>query len=119
MVNNEALKEYTKITGKTVKYGVFAVSQENLDGKEIFDKDGNKANGVILAEISDYGFTSFELKIVGFTEEQKEAKLAMGAYVAVTDKATEYSYIQFGTPNAGEKYCYVSYNDIVGTEVVQ
>lgn len=119
MVNNEALKEYTKITGKTVKYGVFAVSQENLDGKEIFDKDGNKANGVICAEISDYGFTSFELKIVGFTEEQKEAKLAMGAYVAVTDKATEYSYIQFGTPNAGEKYCYVSYNDIVGTEVVQ
>ena len=39
----------------------------------------------------------------------------MGGYVEVTDgEAKEYSYMQSGTPNEGEKYCFVSYNDIVG-----
>ena len=41
-------------------------------------------------------------------------KLAMGAYVAVTDgEATEYSYLQPGAPDGNEKYSFVSYNDIV------
>ena len=39
----------------------------------------------------------------------------MGAYVAVTEgETTEYSILQSGTPNENEKYCFVSYNDIVG-----
>ena len=29
-------------------------------------------------------------------------------------ETTEYSYMQFGTPAENEKYCFVSYNDIVG-----
>ena len=115
-VNNEAIKEYTEATGKTLKYGVFAVLQDRLGDKDVFSEDGTVAEGVIDVEITKYEFVVFEIKIVGFTDEQKDAKLAMGAYVAVTDgETTKYSYIQDGTPNENDKYCFVSYNDIVGT----
>lgn len=115
IVNNEAIKEYENATGKTIKYGVFAVAKEKLGNNDIFGSDGSVADNVINAEISNYEFVSFELKIIGFTDEYKDAKLALGAYVAVTEgETTEYSYMQSGTPNEGEKYCFVSYNDIVG-----
>ena len=41
-LSNEAIKEYTEATGKTIKYGVFAISQSNLDGNDVFDENGNK-----------------------------------------------------------------------------
>ena len=115
IVNNEAIAEYTALTGKTIKYGVFAVSASNLaNTKEIFDENGESTKGVISAEITDYGFSTFELKIVGFTDEHKDTLFAMGAYVAETvGEATKYSYMQFGTPSVGEKYSYTSYNDVV------
>ncbi|MBO4983342.1 MAG: hypothetical protein J6D23_04730, partial [Clostridia bacterium] len=113
-VNNVAIAEYEEITGKTLKYGVFAVLQSRLGDNNVFSKDGTVADGVINAEITNYEFVAFELKIVGFTDEHKDTKFAMGAYVAVTEgEETEYSYMQVGTPNANEKYCFVSYNDIV------
>ena len=124
-VNNEAIIQYEKITGKTLKYGVFAVAKDKLGTNDVFAEDGTVADGVINAEISNHGFVAFELKIIGFTDEYKDLKLAMGAYVAVTDgETTEYSYMQSGEPNENEKYCFVSYNDIVGNpsaeeEVVQ
>ena len=114
-VNNEAIKGYENATGKSLKYGVFAVAKEKLGKNDIFGSDGSVADNVINAEISNYEFVSFELKIIGFTDKYKDAKLALGAYVAVTEgETTEYSYMQSGTPNEGEKYCFVSYNDIVG-----
>ena len=113
-VNNVAIAEYEEITGKTLKYGVFAALQSKLKDKDVFAEDGTAAEGVISAEITNYQFVAFELKIVGFTDEQKDTKLAMGAYVAVIDgETTEYSYLQSGTPNENEKYCFVSYNSIV------
>ncbi len=124
-VNNEAIREYEEATGKTVSYGVYAVAQTKLGTNDIFGKDGTVAEGVINAEITNYEFAAFELKIVGFTDEYKGIKLAMGAYVAVTDgETTEYSYMQGGAPAEGESYFFVSYNDIVGNhstgdEVVQ
>ena len=109
-----AIKEYAEVTGKTLKYGVFAVLQSKLGDNDVFADDGTVADGVINAEITNYEFVAFELKITGFTDEQKDTKLAMGAYVAVTGgETTEYSYMQVGTPNANEKYCFISYNDIV------
>ena len=115
-VNNVAIAEYEEITGKTLKYGVFAVLKDRLGNNDVFAEDGTVADGVINAEMTNYEFAVFELKIVGFTDTQKDIKLAMGAYVAVTDgETTEYSYLQFGTPAANEKYCFVSYNDVVGT----
>ena len=114
-VNNVAIAEYEEATGKTLKYGVFAVLQSRLGDNDIFAEDGTVAEGAINADITSYEFALFELKIVGFTDEYKDIKLAMGAYVAVTDgETTEYSYMQGGEPNENEKYCFVSYNDIVG-----
>ena len=116
IVNTEAIEGYTRLTGKTVKYGVFAVSKEKLGENDIFDSEGAVASNVISAEVSKHGHAAFELKIVGFTNENKGLKFAMGAYVAVSnDGATEYSYMQADVPNEGEKYCFISYNDIVGS----
>ncbi|MBO4983107.1 MAG: leucine-rich repeat domain-containing protein [Clostridia bacterium] len=114
-VNNKAIAEYEKATGKAIKYGVFVVSQDKLGNNDVFSEDGTTAEGVINAEIKNHEFTAFELKIVGFTGTQKDVKLAMGAYAATTDSdKVEYSYLQFGTPDENEQYYFVSYNDIVG-----
>lgn len=118
-VDNGAVAEYKKYieaTGDTFRYGVFAVLQDRLKTNDIFEKDGTSAAGVIYADISSYGYITFELRIIGFTDKQKDTKIAMGAYVAITDNetnTTEYSYMQSGTPNENEKYCFVSYNDVV------
>lgn len=113
--NNTAISEYASITGNTVKYGVFAVSKDKLGEGDVFGKDGTAANGVIFAEISSTIHNVFEIKVVGFTDEQKDVKLALGAYVAVSDwENTEYFYMQSGSPAQGEKYCFVSYNDVLG-----
>ncbi|MBO5313270.1 MAG: leucine-rich repeat domain-containing protein [Clostridia bacterium] len=116
VVNYDAIEYYEQLTGKAVSFGVFAVLKDRLGSNDIFDAEGKTADGVISADLSASKFTVFQLKIVGFKDEQKDIKLAMGAYVAVTDgETTEYSYMQGGEPNENEKYCFVSYNDIVGT----
>ena len=113
-VNNEAIDEYTSFTGSTLKYGVFAASQEKLKDDDIFE-NGVANENAICAEIKTTEFAAFDIKIIGFTDNQKDALLALGAYVAVTEgEETEYSYMQVGTPNANEKYCFISYNDVVG-----
>ena len=119
IVDNEAIKEYEKITGKTLTYGVFAAAKANLGTNDIFGTDGKASNGVINAEITSYAIKSFELRICGFGENHKSVLLAMGAYVIASDKEAtdapaEYSYLQASAPNAGEKYAFISYNDIVG-----
>jgi len=125
IVNEKAITEYENVTGKTVSYGVFAVSKNKLGDKDIFGKDGKVAEGVINAEIKKQQFTVFEVKVIGFADDQKDIKLALGGYVVTTDgETTEYSYMQGGEPNENEKYCFVSYNDIIGkqpanAEVVQ
>ena len=121
MVNNEAIDEYTSITGKNLTYGVFVASQSKLGGNDIFDQEGNKANGVVSVEITSSEFAVFELKVVGFTDENKGSLLAMGAYVKITDgENAEYSYMQDDTK--GEQtgdYYFVSYVDIVGKTSVE
>lgn len=116
-INKAAAAEYTSVTKKTLSYGVFAVLKDKLDTNDIFAADGTVANGVLYADITKYEFSAFEIKIVGFSEDQKETKLAMGAYVAVSDgEATKYSYLQ--AKDKGEsngKYYFVSFNDIVPT----
>ncbi|MBQ8840942.1 MAG: hypothetical protein IJ004_06450, partial [Clostridia bacterium] len=95
-------------------YGVFAIVKDRLGENDIFDEDGNITKGAISANISSYDFDIFELRIVGFAEEQKDIKIAMGGYVTVTDaNGTKYSYMQAGTPNENENYVFVSYNDVV------
>ena len=117
VVNHDIIDQYEKVTNSTVEYGIFAIVKDRLGKNDIFDEDGNMTKGAISANISSYDFDMFELRIVGFTDTQKDIKLAMGAYVAVTDgETTEYSYMQGGQPNENEKYCFVSYNDIIGKQ---
>lgn len=118
--NNEILDLYEEITGKSLAYGVFAVSKNKIGANEIFDASGKASSGVISTLIDDYRFMMFSLKIVGFTEEQKDKALAMGAYVKATDgEAVEYSYLQSKSPNENEKYHFVTYNEIMNELAIQ
>ena len=107
--------EYEEITGKTLKYGVFAASLDKLQGGDIFE-NGVANENAICAEIKATEFSAFDLKITGFEDSQKETKLALGAYVAIIDgENTEYSYMQDDTKGElNGKYYFASYNDITG-----
>lgn len=113
-INSEAIKTYEKISGNTLKYGVFAVLKDKLGNGDIFDANGNAISNAVVAEISNDNYVAVEFKITGFTDDYKDLKLAMGAYVAVNDgENTEYSYLQAGVPNENEKYCFISYGELI------
>lgn len=114
IVNHDAIKEYKKITGKGFAYGAFATSQSNIGNNDIFNSDGTTLSGVVNAEITGNEYYSFELVITGFNDENKNVKIAMGAYAKVTDgEKTTYSYMQDFEPNEGEKYFFISYSDVL------
>ena len=120
IINHEAIKEYELKSGKTIKYGVFAVLKDKLGTNSIFDENGNAAEYVINAEVTKNEYASFELKISGFTDEYKNIKLAMGAYVTTSDEeSVSYSYLQGGKPAENESYYFVSYSDIAKTSNVE
>lgn len=113
-VNLEAIDVYEEATGKTIKYGVFAVLQDRIGDSPIFGDDGTPADGVASADITVYEFPMFELKIVGFTDEYRNIKFAMGAYVETkSGDVTEYVYLQGGDAKENEKYHFASYNDVI------
>ncbi len=115
--NREAITKYEQVAGKSLKYGVFAVSQNKLEDKDIFGENGVATEGVVTVDITNQKYALFELKIVGFTDAQKDMKLAMGAYVKATtiDEKTEYSFLQDGAPSENEKYFFASYNEILNS----
>lgn len=114
IVNHDAIKEYKKITGKGFAYGAFATSQSNIGNNDIFNSDGTTPSGVVNAEITGNEYYSFELVITGFNDENKNVKIAMGAYAKVTyGEKTTYSYMQDFEPNEGEKYFFISYSDVL------
>ena len=113
-VDNSALNEYEAVTKKSISYGAFAVSQDNIKSNEIFDENGSLQNGVILADIANYKFNLFDIVIVGFDADHMNSLFAMGAYVAVTENdKTEYSYIQNEAPLENAVYSFESYNSIL------
>ncbi|MBQ4509948.1 MAG: hypothetical protein II984_04425, partial [Clostridia bacterium] len=98
---------------------VFAVLKDKLGENDIFDKDGKAIANAVVAEVSSNNYVAVEFKITGFTDEYKDLKLAMGVYVITTDdEGSEYSYLQGGEPNEGEKYFFVSYNDVAKKSTV-
>ncbi|MBQ3589908.1 MAG: leucine-rich repeat protein, partial [Clostridia bacterium] len=112
-INNEAVAEY-EATGKSITIGVYAVAQQKLGENDIFDENGNATVGVINADLTSYVFDAFEIKIVGFAENQKDIKLSMGAYV--TEDGKTYSYLQ--SDKAGElvgSYYAVTYNSVIAS----
>lgn len=113
-VDNDALNEYEAVTKKSISYGAFAVSQDNIGDNEIFDANGNLQDGVILADIANYKFNLFDIVIVGFDDDHMNSLFAMGAYVAVTENdKTDYSYIQNEAPSENAAYSFESYNSIL------
>lgn len=122
-VNNDAIEEYEKASGKDINYGVFAVRQDKLGDSPVFGEDGNASKGVVSTDITSYRFSSFDLRIVNFKESQKGIKLAMGAYVTTTkDGVTVYDYLQAGAISENESYHFVSYNqviDLIPDEVIE
>ena len=111
LTNKDALAEFVRVNGKELRYGVFAVSQKNLMDNTVFNENGEASQGVINADLTNSSFVAFELKIRGFeTDEQRNAKLALGAYVLIDG---EYSYIQVGTPKENDKYVFTSFNEIL------
>ena len=117
VVNHDSIETYENETGKTVNYGLFAVSKSKAGSNTVFDENGALLDGAIRTDLTGRGYDLFELRITGFTEEShKTAEIAMGGFVAVADEnGTTYSYMQAGTPQEGAVYEFVSYNGIVGT----
>lgn len=115
IMNSAAVEEYESVTGKTLSYGVFAVGESKLNGGDVLNADGTLAQGVLGVKVSNRGYDAFELKITGFaTEEQKSAKIVFGAYVvAENEGGKEFSFMQMGEAQNGQKYYSASYNDIM------
>ena len=114
-VNKEIEAEISAIEGTALKYGVFAVSQTKLGDGDLFTENGGFAEGVLYAYTSSQGFAMFELKVKGFvTDAQKAAKLAIGAFVVLTQgEDVTCSCVQGGAAAQGEKYYFASYNEMV------
>ena len=113
LVNNDAISEYEFANGVSLKYGGFAVLKDRIGNNDVLNDKGEAIDGVVCAEISSHGVTAFELKIVGFeTEEHRALQIVMGTFVGVCKGGvTEYTYLQDGEPDEGERYAYTTYND--------
>jgi hypothetical protein len=109
-LNQTAITEYNKLTGKTVKYGIYAATKTALNGGDIFDEEGMPIDGAVKAEVTE-GFVALEVKICGITNLDTE--FAMGAYLEISNESEkEYAFIEDEKPLEGEKYYFVSYNSV-------
>ena len=89
---------------------MFAAIKDRLNGGDIF-VDGESNECAIVVDMTTYATAAFEVKIIGFeTDTQKNAQIAMGAYVKVDN---DYSYMQSSAPDENEKYCFDSFNDVL------
>lgn len=115
VINDNAIMEYERATGKSVTYGVFAASEVKLGSGEAVYANGALSENVLGQRIDDTKIGAFEIKIVGFaTDAQKNAKIVLGAYaVTVCGEEATVSYLMPTDPLQGEKYAYVTFNDFV------
>lgn len=116
VINDKAILEYERATGKHVSYGVFAASQAKLGENDAVNTDGTLAENVLGQRIDNTEIGAFEIKVAGFTTDaQKNAKIVLGAYAITTygEEATV-SYLMVNTPAQGEKYDYVTFNGLLG-----
>ena len=107
-INYDAIEKFEKANTKSLSFGAFAILYNNIGDKGILNNEN-----AIIAEVKDEEkiFVSFEMRITGFeTDEQKDAQLAIGAYVL--DEEGTVSYIQAVDSDQSKEFTSVSYNDI-------
>ena len=110
-VNNKAISEYADITGDEFKFGMFAGRDVKLGESDAVNVNGEALTGIASVDYTARDFDIVEFKVIGFvTDEHKDANLALGIYVI---DGEDVSYVQAAKPNEGEKYSYISYNDLV------
>ena len=109
-INQEAIDEYTALTGNTFKFGAFAAAESKIGTQDVVSADGQVAENTISADITGYGVAAFDLVVLGFSEEYRDLGMAMGAYVIDGDTV---SYMQAGGPEENEKYYFASYNEVL------
>ena len=107
-VNYDEIEEYEKASGKSLKFGAFAVAYEKIGDDGILGND----NAVCVDIDRKAGYGSFEMRISGFeTNEYRSAPISIGGYVIDGENV---SYLQAVAPKEGDTYHYISYNDIFG-----
>lgn len=114
-INSSAIEEYESISGSSIMYGVFA-SGISVGNSDAVDANGNVISGALGMNLTKFSNAVMQIKITGFaTTEQKNAKIAIGAFVIDTGKdSANISYLQTEEPQNGEKYAFVTYNQICG-----
>lgn len=113
-VNEAELADYEATMKVEISYGLFATTKKKLGAGDIINEDGTMNENVFAADMTDCGYQLIEIKLVGFGDNDKEKAFAIGAFVVTKNNGVAtYSYIQDGTPLENEKYCFVSYNDLV------
>ena len=116
LINRDEYNAYTSIMNNEFSYGVFAGLKNTVGNNEILDEDGKAIAGTIAPKISSNPFDVFVLKVSGITGEQKNAMLALGAYVSYEENGTlKHSYMQAGAPLENNKYCFTSFNEIIAS----
>ena len=107
-VNNDAIVAYEGATGKSFDYGIFVAPKTILGQDELFD-----AEGAVCVDVKKHGMAKFEIKVVGFNDNNKDLEIAIGAYVAVSkDGKSEYVYVQDSAPAEGNRYSYDTFSGI-------
>ncbi len=106
MVNNEAIKEYEALTEKTVKHGIVAAINSNLENIVPF----NENSGILKVEISRK-YAAYDFIIKGMNENQLGLELVIATYVEVTEnEETTVVYLQ--ETQKTENLSVISYNAI-------
>ena len=115
-VDFDSLEIYESVSGIKLNYGLFVTANKGIGTSDVLDEENKALDGVVTAEISDTGFFSFEIKLVGL-ENNQETAFAIGTYVIEEkENEKEFVYLQLGEPKESEKYYFASYNDIVSAK---
>ena len=112
--NYKAIEQYEKISGNKVDFGVVAGAKSVLGVNAPLDDSGNAVNNNIIkaSANSEFKFAYYELRLKGFTEENKDAELLLASYVHITDSdenTVSVDYLQ-ASQVVNNNFSYVSYN---------
>jgi hypothetical protein len=113
-VNNQAIKNYERITGNTVKFGIVAALEKMIGTNTApLNGDASAKDNVIKASIN-IDVVSYEFIINGFeTDEHKVLKIMLATYVEIYDADGFLLGIEYLQNKKVEnnQFVYVSYID--------